>query len=87
MSEGRQYSNDTPSEGALAIAKQGMFFSGGMVTQPVEGEYDDTQNWLDSTRAGNTAHVDHANVLYQIPVNDNGNPIAYFHGYGQSHLL
>ena len=73
-------------EGALAIAKQGMFSSGGTVTEPVEGEYDETQNWLDSTRAGNTAHVDHANVLYQIPVNDNGNPIVYLHGYGQSRM-
>lgn len=72
--------------GPLVIAKQGMFSSGGMVTQPVAGTYDETTNWLDSTRAGNTAHVDHANVLYQIPVNDNGNPIVYLHGYGQSRM-
>ena len=79
---------DMPSvpEGALVLAKQGMFSSGGTVTQPVEGEYDETQNWLDSTRAGNTAHVDHANVLYQIPAGDNGNPIVYLHGYGQSRM-
>lgn len=79
---------DMPSvpEDVLAIAKQGMFSSGGTVTEPVEGEYDETQNWLDSTRAGNTAHIDHANVLYQIPVNDNGNPIVYLHGYGQSRM-
>ena len=73
-------------EGALAIAEQGMFSSGGTVTEPVAGDYDETKNWLDSTRAGNTAHVDHANVLYQIPVNDNGNPIVYLHGYGQSRM-
>lgn len=73
-------------EGALVIAKQGMFSSGGTVTDPVEGEYDETQNWLDNTRAGNTAHVDHANVFYQIPANDNGNPIVYLHGYGQSRM-
>lgn len=79
---------DMPSvpEGVLVLAKQGMFSSGGTVTQPVEGEYDETQNWLDSTRAGNTAHVDHANVLYQIPAGDNGNPIVYLHGYGQSRM-
>ena len=73
-------------EGALVIAKQGIFSSGGTVTEPVEGEFDETTNWLDSTRAGNTAHVDHANVLYQIPANDNGNPIVYLHGYGQSRM-
>ncbi|MDO5387895.1 MAG: alpha/beta fold hydrolase [Clostridia bacterium] len=73
--------NDT-----LSIKKQGMFSSGGTVTEPVEGEYDETTNWLDNTRAGNTAHIDHANVLYQIPENDNGNPIVYLHGYGQSRM-
>ena len=72
--------------GALVIARQGMFSSGGTVTEPVAGEYDATRNWLDPTRAGNTAHVDHANVFYQIPVSDNGNPIVYLHGYGQSRM-
>lgn len=71
---------------SLVIEKQGMFSSGGTVTIPVEGEYDETTNWLDSTRAGNTAHVDHANVLYQIPAKENGNPIVYLHGYGQSRM-
>lgn len=75
--------NNTDS---LVIAKQGMFSSGGTVTDPVEGVYDPTQNWLDVTRAGNTAHIDHANVFYQIPENDNGNPIVYLHGYGQSRM-
>ena len=73
-------------EGALVIARQGMFSSGGTVTEPVEGEFDETTNWLDLTRAGNTAHVDHANVFYQIPANGNGNPIVYLHGYGQSRM-
>ena len=63
-----------------------MFSSGGTVTEPVEGEYDPTTNWMDITRAGNTAHVDHANVFYQIPADDNGNPIVYLHGYGQSRM-
>ena len=70
----------------LMIARQGMFSSGGTVTAPVEGVYDPAMNWLDATRAGNTAHVDHANVFYQIPFNDNGNPIVYLHGYGQSRM-
>lgn len=73
-------------EGALVIARQGMFSSGGTVTEPVEGEFDETANWLDLTRAGNTAHVDHANVLYQIQANGNGNPTVYLHGYGQSRM-
>lgn len=55
---------DSVPEGALVIVKQGTFSSGVTVTDPVEGEYDETRNRLDSTRAGNTAHVDHANVLY-----------------------
>ena len=70
----------------LSIAEQGMFSAGGTVTEPVEGDYNPTTNWLDVTRAGNTAHVDHANVLYQIPTNDNDHPIVYLHGYGQSRM-
>ncbi len=70
----------------LGIAKQGMFSSGGTVTTPVEGTYDSATNWMDTTRAGNTAHIDHANVFYQIPVNDNGKPMVYLHGYGQSRM-
>jgi pimeloyl-ACP methyl ester carboxylesterase len=73
-------------EGALVIVKQGMFSSGGTVTEAVEGEYDAATNWLDTTRAGNTAHVDHANVLYEIPADDNGMPMVYLHGYGQSRM-
>lgn len=78
--------SSTNTADTLSIAKQGMFSSGGIVTEPVEGEYDETTNWLDATRAGNTAHVDHANVFYQIPEKDNGNPIVYLHGYGQSRM-
>ncbi len=70
----------------LEIAEQGMFSSGGVVTEPVAGEFDSTTNWLDSTRAGNTAHVDHANVLYQIPENETGLPMVFLHGYGQSRM-
>jgi len=73
---------EAESQDLLMIARQGMFSSGGSVTAPVEGTYDSTMNWLDATRAGNTAHVDHANVFYQIPVNDNSNPIVYFPSAG-----
>ncbi|MDE6731165.1 MAG: alpha/beta hydrolase, partial [Oscillospiraceae bacterium] len=69
---------------ALTIAGQGIFSSGGIVTSAVSGDYDPEQSWKDTTRAGNTAHIDHANVFYQIPAEDNGNPIVYLHGYRQS---
>ena len=72
--------------GAIAIAKQGLFSSGGTVTEPVPGEYNAQMNWLDASRTGNTAHVDHANVYYQIPETINGSPIVYLHGYGQSRM-
>ena len=68
----RWVKNNLNPDGPLTIAKQGMFSSGGTVTAPVAGTYDATTNWLDTTRAGNTAHVDHANVLYQIPADSNG---------------
>ncbi len=70
----------------LNLAEIGMFSAGGTVTEPVEGDYDPAQNWMDVNRPGNTAHVDHANVLYMTPVEDNGNPIVYLHGYGQSRM-
>lgn len=43
----------------LVIEKQGVFSSGGRVTDPIPGEYDVTQNWLDMSRKGTTTHVDH----------------------------
>ena len=46
----------------LKLQNRECFTSGGTVTTPVEGTYDETTNWLDSTRKGNTAHVDHANA-------------------------
>ncbi|MEY8420799.1 flavodoxin [Oscillospiraceae bacterium 44-5] len=73
-------------EGALVIKEQGMFSSGGTVTEPVAGDYDATTNWLDTARPGNTAHVGHANVLYQIPQNETGLPMVFLHGYGQSRM-
>lgn len=74
------------SADVLKIAKQGMFSSGGIITSAIAGDYDPSQSWKDSSRAGNTSHVDHANVFYQIPADDNGNPIVYLHGYRQSRM-
>ncbi len=68
----------------LVIDKQGVFSSGGRITDPIPGEYDPTTNWLDSERKGTTTHVDHANTFYQIPAGGNGNPIVFLHGYGQT---
>lgn len=76
----------TSQEKGLAIKEEGMFSSGGTVTEAVDGQFNETTNWLDATRAGNTAHVDHANVLYQIPENETGLPMAFLHGYGQSRM-
>lgn len=73
-------------EKPISIARQGLFSSGGTVTDPVPGEYDATTNWLDATRAGNTAHVDHANVFFQIPAKEKGLPVVFLHGYGQSRM-
>lgn len=76
-----------PAETAeIALSDQGIFSSGGTVTEPVAGEFDAATNWLDSTRAGNTAHIDHANVLYQIPETKTGLPMVFLHGYGQSRM-
>ena len=68
----------------LVIEKQGVFSSGGRVTDPIPGEYDATQNWMDATRKGTTTHVDHANTFYQIPAGGNGIPVVFLHGYGQT---
>jgi pimeloyl-ACP methyl ester carboxylesterase len=68
----------------LVIERQGVFSSGGRVTEPIPGEYDATQNWLDMERKGTTTHVDHANTFYQIPANGNGVPMVFLHGYGQT---
>ena len=38
----------------ISISRQGLFSSGGTVTAPVPGEYDEKTNWLDATRKGTT---------------------------------
>ena len=63
---------ETVAFDGLMIQQQGVFSSGGRVTDPIPGEYDATQNWMDPTRKGTTTHVDHANTFYQIPANGNG---------------
>ena len=55
--------------GALVIAEQGIFSAGGSVISS-EGTFD-VSNYYTS-REGSTSHVDHANVLYQIPEEETG---------------
>ena len=64
---------------ALVIADQGIFSAGGTVTQS-DGTFD-VANYYTS-RAGSTSHVDHANVLYQIPEDASELPMVFLHGYG-----
>ena len=73
-----------PAAEPLAIARQGVFSSGGRVTDPLPGDYDPTLNWLDPERKGTTAHVDHANTFFQIPADAAGAPVVFLHGYGQT---
>lgn len=75
--------NAADSSGALVIAEQGMFSAGGTVLTS-EGTFD-VSNYYTS-REGSTSHVDHANVLYQIPEDDTGLPMVFLHGYGQSRM-
>ena len=67
----------------LKIKKQGMFSAGGSVLHS-DGTFD-VSNYYTS-RAGSTLHVDHANVYYQIPEDDNQLPMVFLHGYGQSRM-
>lgn len=82
--EARQKAEAQIPEGALVIAKQGIFSAGG-ITVTSEGTFD-PENHFEETGAGQTAHVDHANVLYQIPAEETGLPMVFLHGYGQSRM-
>jgi len=68
----------------LEIKKQGIFSAGGIV-RTTDGIFNPENQW-EETGAGQTAHVDHANVLFQIPANDTGLPMVFLHGYGQSRM-
>ena len=71
-------------DGSLVIADQGIFSAGG-ITMTSEGTFNPEDHW-EETGAGQTAHVDHANVLYQIPEEETGLPMVFLHGYGQSRM-
>ena len=76
-------SNNQASQ-TLRIADQGIFSVGGIV-KTSEGTFDPTNQWEESG-AGQTAHVDHANVFFQTPENDTELPMVFQHGYGQSRM-
>lgn len=70
--------------GPLSIAEQGIFSAGG-ITLTSDGTFNPEDQW-EETGAGQTSHVDHANVLYQIPSENTGLPMVFLHGYGQSRM-
>ncbi|MGN1097877.1 MAG: hypothetical protein ACI4SS_03155, partial [Clostridia bacterium] len=71
-------------KGTISLKEQGMFSAGGTVITS-DGTFDPENHW-EETGAGQTSHVDHANVLYQIPENETGLPMVFLHGYGQSRM-
>ena len=70
--------------GTLSIEEQGIFSAGG-ITVTSDGTFNPEDQW-EETGAGQTAHVDHTNVLYQIPAEETGLPMVFLHGYGQSRM-
>lgn len=68
----------------LHLASQGLFSAGGIVIKS-EGVFNPEDQWEESGK-GQTAHVDHANVLFQIPLEVTGAPLVFLHGYGQSRM-
>lgn len=77
-------SSTNSADTVLQIADQGIFSAGGTVTTS-EGTFNPADQW-EETGAGQTSHVDHANVLYQIPEDETGAPMIFLHGYGQSRM-
>lgn len=67
----------------LMISEQGIFSAGGTVIKS-DGTFDVSDYYM--SREGSTSHVDHANVLYQIPAEETGLPMVFLHGYGQSRM-
>ena len=82
-SSGQTEDTVSRDSGALVIAEQGIFSAGGSVISS-DGTFD-VSNYYTS-REGSTSHVDHANVLYQIPEEETGLPMVFLHGYGQSRM-
>lgn len=63
----------------ITIQKQGVFAVGGTVVE-AEGTY----NPNNPQTEGQTLHVDHATVQYQIPNDAKELPLVFWHGFGQT---
>ncbi|WP_231961681.1 DUF4440 domain-containing protein [Urechidicola croceus] len=64
---------------SITINEQGVFAVGGTIVQ-TKGEY----NPINPETDGQTLHVDHATIQYQIPNNARKLPLVFWHGYGQT---
>lgn len=75
----------SPAGDRLVIEKQGSFTVGGQQIRR-EGVYDGKtfSGFFTPDEAGQTMHVDHAYVEYQLPVNAKRHALIYIHGYGGS---
>lgn len=71
--------NIANAQQTLSIEKQGVFAVGGTVIE-AEGTYDPDNPHTE----GQTLHVDHATVQYQIPSNAKKLPLIFWHGFGQT---
>lgn len=67
------------AQNPVVIKKQGVFAVGGSVVS-TPGDY----NPAKPAAAGQTLHVDHATVQYQIPENASSYPLVFWHGFGQT---
>ena len=76
--------DNTETTEPLTIAEQRIFSAGG-ITITSDGTFNPEDQW-EETGAGQISHVDHANVLYQIPEEETGLPMVFLHGYGQSRM-
>ena len=76
--------DNTETTEPLTIAEQGIFSAGG-ITITSDGTFNPEDQW-EETGAGQTSHVDHANILYQIPEEETSLPMVFLHGYGQSRM-
>ena len=76
--------DNTETTEPLTIAEQGIFSAGG-ITITSDGTFNPEDQW-EETGAGQTSHVDYANVLYQIPEEETSLPMVFLHGYGQSRM-
>ena len=72
------------NDSVLSIKEQGVFSAGEGTVTLSEGTFDISNYYI--SRDGSTSHVDHANVFYQIPLEEIGLPMVFLHGYGQSRV-